>query len=35
VPATRSQLIITPPIEIGGALAGYSSTGELAAWRVQ
>jgi outer membrane protein assembly factor BamB len=27
--------IITPPIEIGGALAGYSSTGELSAWRVK
>ena len=27
--------IITPPIEIDGALAGYSSTGELSAWRVK
>ena len=29
------ERIITPPIEIGGALAGYSSTGELAAWRLK
>ena len=29
------ERIITPPLDIGGALAGYSSTGELAVWRVQ
>lgn len=29
------ERLITPPLEIGGALAGYSSTGELAAWRVK
>lgn len=29
------ERIITPPLQIGGGLAGYSSSGELAVWRVE
>ena len=27
--------ILTPPIDIGGALLGYSSSGKIAAFRVE